>query len=70
MLRAFLVFRAQGADVVPSTSPIGSAPLTNKLSYMPSNRALRLSDGALYDYASTAYYWARGWFRPAPELTR
>ena len=31
----------------------------------PGGDSLQLSDEAMYDYASTAYYWARGWFQPA-----
>jgi uncharacterized SAM-binding protein YcdF (DUF218 family) len=66
ILRAVLVFRAQGADVVPSMSPLRSTAITDKRFFMPNGESLQLSDDAVYDYASTAYYWARGWFRPAP----
>ena len=65
MLRSVLVFRAQGADVVPSTSP-GTASRIGRRFFMPNDESLELSDDAVYDYASLAYYWARGWFRPEP----
>jgi uncharacterized SAM-binding protein YcdF (DUF218 family) len=71
MLRAVLVFRAHGADVVPSAAPFGSIGIAGTRFFMPNGESLRLSDVSLYDYASTAYYWAHGWFRPAPgALTR
>lgn len=66
MWRAVLVFRAQGADVVPSAAPMGSPAMARQLFFMPNGESLELSDDALYDYASTAYYWARGWLRPVP----
>ena len=71
MLRAVLAFRAQGADVVPSMSPLRSTAMTDVHFIMPNGASLQLSDDAVYDYASTAYYWGRGWFRPdSPALTR
>jgi uncharacterized SAM-binding protein YcdF (DUF218 family) len=70
MLRASLVFRAQGANVIPSTAPIDSSMLNDRFSYLPNQDALELSDEAVYDYASIAYYWSRGWFRASPEAAR
>jgi uncharacterized SAM-binding protein YcdF (DUF218 family) len=71
MWRAVLVFRAQGADVVPSAAPPGSPAMAEQLFFMPNGESLQLSDDALYDYASIFYYWARGWFRPVtPALAR
>jgi uncharacterized SAM-binding protein YcdF (DUF218 family) len=69
MLRAVLAFRAQGADVVPSMSPLRSTTMTVTRSIMPNGASLQLSDDAVYDYASTAYYWGRGWFRPDPPVS-
>ena len=65
ILRSVLVFRAQGADVVPSAAP-ETAALAGRRFFMPNDESLGLSDAAVYGYASIAYYWARGWFRPAP----
>jgi uncharacterized SAM-binding protein YcdF (DUF218 family) len=69
MWRAVLAFRAEGADVVPSAYRLGSSSLTDRRTFMPSGASLRLSDDVLYGYASAAYYWARGWFRPAPSVS-
>jgi uncharacterized SAM-binding protein YcdF (DUF218 family) len=66
MRRAVLVFRAHGADVIPSTAPAGSAAMAGKRFFVPNGESLMLSDDAVYDYAGNAYYWARGWFRPVP----
>jgi uncharacterized SAM-binding protein YcdF (DUF218 family) len=65
MWRAVLVFRAEGADVVPSLAPFQSETVARRI-FTPNDESLQLSDEAVYDYASTAYYWARGWFRPGP----
>jgi uncharacterized SAM-binding protein YcdF (DUF218 family) len=65
MWRSVLVFRAQGADPVPSLAPLRSDMKARRF-FDPSGESLQLSDEAVYDYASTAYYWWRGWFRPAP----
>src|SRR5207253_6046720 len=60
MWRAVLVFRSQGADVVPSLAPFQSESVARRV-FAPGGDSLQLSDEAMYDYASTAYYWARGW---------
>jgi uncharacterized SAM-binding protein YcdF (DUF218 family) len=68
MWRSVLVFRAQGAEVIPSLAPMGSAALANTRFYVPNGESLLLSDDAVYDASSTVYYWARGWFRQAPPV--
>lgn len=66
MWRSVLVFRAQGAEVIASTAPPGSAEMASKRFFVPNGESLLLSDDAVYDAFSTLYYWARGWFRPVP----
>ena len=66
MWRSILVFRAQSADVIASTAPPGSAEMAAKRFFVPNDESLLLSDDAVYGAFSTLYYWARGWFRPAP----
>jgi len=64
--RSVAVFRAQHADVVPSTAPLTPDHSRRPMLFMPSGEFLGVSDDAVYAYAAVAYYWARGWFRPAP----
>ena len=69
MWRSVLVFRAQGADVIASTAPAVSTPAAARPLFVPSDESLHLSDDAVYDSVSTLYYWANGWFRPAPPAS-
>jgi uncharacterized SAM-binding protein YcdF (DUF218 family) len=64
--RSVLVFRAQGADVIASTAPsVSTRTAARRFFFVPNGESLQLSDDAVYDSASTLYYWANGWFRPA-----
>lgn len=65
MARSARVFRAQDADLVVSTAPLLSDNTRRRRFFVPNEPSFRLSDQAIHEYAGTAYYWARGWFRPA-----
>lgn len=62
--RAVAAFRAQHADVIPSAAPLASDQDGTPLFFVPNNGSLRRSDEAIWEYAASAYYWSRGWFRP------
>jgi uncharacterized SAM-binding protein YcdF (DUF218 family) len=64
MLRASAAFRAQHADVVPSITALGPDARRKRRFFVPNQDSLDISDAAVYDYAGTVYYWARGWFQP------
>jgi uncharacterized SAM-binding protein YcdF (DUF218 family) len=66
MSRSVAVFRAQHADIVPSVAPLIPERSRLRLFFMPNNDSLSVSEEAVHDYAGFVYYWARGWFRPAP----
>jgi uncharacterized SAM-binding protein YcdF (DUF218 family) len=66
MSRTVAVFRAQGADVVPSISAYASDYRPARRFFEPNDVSLEISDAAIYAYAGLIYYWARGWLRPAP----
>jgi uncharacterized SAM-binding protein YcdF (DUF218 family) len=63
MLRADAVFRAQGADVIPSlAAEFPERPRTPPF-LLPNVDSLHVFDNALYDYAGFVYYWSKGWLR-------
>ncbi len=64
MWRSVAVFRAQGADVIPSPAPLGATEPDRPETFVPDRNALQVSSQALYDYVGIVYYWARGWLRP------
>ena len=64
MSRSVAVFRAQHADVIPSGSALVRENRKQRRLFMPNGDSLEISDDGVYAYASLAYYWARGWFRP------
>jgi len=64
MPRSVAVFRAQGAEVVASVAHLAPDHSQSPPFLMPNQDSFAASDEALYDYAGTVYYWARGWFRP------
>jgi uncharacterized SAM-binding protein YcdF (DUF218 family) len=65
MARSAGVFRAQHADVVPSTAPLVSDNVSRLAFYVPNEPSFRVSDETTHEYGSLVYYWARGWFKPA-----
>ena len=64
MSRSVAVFRAQGADVIPSVSALVPENRKKPPLFMPNGDSLNVSDNGVYAYASLAYYWARGWLSP------
>jgi hypothetical protein len=66
MRRSVAAFRAQHAEVVPSVSALAPEHSRRPALLVPNDESLQISDAAVYDYAGLAYYWARGWFSPAP----
>jgi len=67
MSRAAAVFRAQHADVIPSTTAPGPEHPRPPLFFLPNEDALQVTDSALYDYAGILYYWSQGWLRATPS---
>jgi uncharacterized SAM-binding protein YcdF (DUF218 family) len=65
--RSTIVFRAQEADVIPSSAALRPDDAAKRGFFSPNIDSLRLSDEAIYDYAGLAYYWWRGWLRAAPR---
>jgi uncharacterized SAM-binding protein YcdF (DUF218 family) len=63
MPRSLATFRAVGLQPIPSAAAGDEDPDESPWSPVPSRKALRRSDSAVYEYAAWAYYWARGWFR-------
>jgi uncharacterized SAM-binding protein YcdF (DUF218 family) len=63
MTRSVAVFRAQGADVVPSAAPVRGDAEHRLPWFVPTDESMGLSDSAIYDYAATTYYWLHGWLR-------
>jgi uncharacterized SAM-binding protein YcdF (DUF218 family) len=61
MRRALAVFRKMGLDPIPSIPPQRSDAERPPRWFMPNPQALQLSDAAVYEYAATVYYKARGW---------
>jgi len=65
MWRSRAVFRAQNADVVPSTAALFPDDVPKHRVFIPNSDSLEISNEAVHDYAGIIYYWTRGWFRPA-----
>lgn len=63
MRRSLALFRAGGFDPVPSHTPIRSDGLAPPPWLLANYESFALSDEAVYDYAASVYYWARGWTR-------
>jgi uncharacterized SAM-binding protein YcdF (DUF218 family) len=61
MARSLAVFREVGLDPVPSAARQWGDQEMSPWSLVPTRQSLTLSDGALYDYMATVYYWMRGW---------
>ena len=65
MPRSVRVFRAQGADIVPSAAPPVSSNVRPRRFFAPNGSSFGLSNEAIYEYVGLVYYWVRGWFREA-----
>ena len=71
MARSVAVFRAQGGEPVPSIAALLPESTRKRRFFVPNEDSLEISDAAVYDYAGSVYYWARGWFEPvSPAVAR
>ena len=59
--RALAVFRAAGANPVPSTPEMYVRDSDVLDMYLPSETGLQVSEGMIYDLMGWVYYKARGW---------
>jgi uncharacterized SAM-binding protein YcdF (DUF218 family) len=64
MSRSMAAFRSVGLDPTESAARLRNDGSSGAFSVYPDREALQLSDSAIYEYAATVYYWARGWLRP------
>lgn len=63
MRRSLAVFHAEGLEPIPAIAPVRSDHLPPLPVLLPNDESRHLSDGALYDYAATMYYWWEGWLK-------
>ena len=64
MRRSLAVFAAQGLHPVPSPAPLAGDRVRGTFPLLPSDAALDVGDGVVYEWLAAAFYWANGWTRP------
>ena len=65
MRRSLSAFAREGFNPIPSVASIRPPGRPRRPWLLPSSDALETSDGAIYDYGATVYYWWQGWTRSA-----